>query len=247
MTGALRYEWRRISSIRATWILAACAVVLSGAFAFLFGAAITSATGSDSEVEGLDVSLASGVSLSTTNLIVLILLGTIAAQAFGQEYRHGTIRLTLTEFPKRTTVFIAKVAVCCVVILATFVVGTVVAYLILSTNPQVVSESGSTFLTYFLRTCIYLVGFSLIVFAITVLTRILALGVIIPLAFAGVAETLLASLVGNYVSWLPDTLPFLSGSNFVAGNDMVRNGLVFGGWVAVLTVAGYIVFERRDA
>ena len=249
MSGALRYEWRRIRSIRATWILAACAVVLSGAFAFLFSAAITSAanSGSSGEAEGLDVSLAGSVSLSTTNLIVLVLLGTIAAQAFGQEYRHGTIRLTLTEFPKRTTVFVAKVVVCCAVILATFVIGTVVAYLILSINPQVVGETGSAFLTYFLRTCIYLIGFSLIVFAITVLTRILALGVIIPLAFAGVAETLLASLVGNYVSWLPDTLPFLSGSNFVAGNDMLRNGAVFGAWVAVLAVAGYIVFERRDA
>ena len=40
-------------------------------------------------------------------------------------------------------------------------------------------------------------------------------------------------------------LPFTSGTEFVAGTDMVRNGLVFGAWVAVLTIAGYLVFERR--
>lgn len=249
MTTALRYEWRRISSIRATWILVGCAIALSTAFALLFSLAIGAATEStnSAQSQALDLSLSGSVASATTNLIVLVLLGTLAAQAFGQEYRHGTIRLTLTEFPKRTPIFVAKVIICCVVILASFLVATVIAWLILRGNANIVDEGIATFGAYILRTCVYLVGFCLIVFAITVLTRILALGVIIPLAFAAVAEPLLGTLLGNYIPWLPDALPFMSGSGFVAGTDMLRNGAVFSAWVAALTVAGYIVFEKRDA
>lgn len=248
MTGALRYEWRRISSIRSTWILLGCAVGLSVVFALLLNAAISSAANSqDADIQAIDFSLSGAVGTSTTNLIVLVLLGTLAAQAFGQEYRHGTIRLTLTEFPKRTPVFVAKVVVCCAVVLVAFAIATVLAAAVLRSNPQTVSESTADFFAYFLRSCGYLVGFCLIVFGITVLTRVLALGVIIPLAFAAVAEPLLITLVGNYVSWIGDVLPFASGSNFVAGTDMSRNGLVFAAWVVALTAAGYVAFEKRDA
>lgn len=249
MSGALRYEWRRISSVRATWILVGCAIVLSTAFALLFRAAIGSSTGG---VEGdgapvLNLTLTENVGASTTNLIVLVLLGTIAAQAFGQEYRHGTIRLTLTEFPKRTPIFIAKVVVCCVVILVSFLISTAIAYAVFAGNAQIINDGFTSFFGYLVRACAYLVGFCLVVFAVTVLTRILALGVIIPFAFAAVAEPLLGTLVGQYVSWVPKALPFTSGADFVTGNDIFRNGLVFGAWVIVLTIAGYVVFERRDA
>ena len=247
MSGALRYEWRRISSVRATWILVACGIVLSTAFAFLFRAAIGSAAGADDGAPTLNLTLTENVGASTTNLIVLVLLGTIAAQAFGQEYRHGTIRLTLTEFPKRTPIFVAKVVVCCVVILVAFFISTAIAYAVLAGNSQIINDGLGSFFGYLLRASAYLVGFCLVVFAVTVLTRILALGVIIPFAFAAVAEPLLGTLIGQYVSWVPKALPFTSGADFVNGNDVFRNGLVFGAWVVVLTIAGYIVFERRDA
>ncbi|HAM21596.1 MAG TPA: hypothetical protein DCQ04_04850 [Actinobacteria bacterium] len=249
MTSAIRYEWRRISSIRSTWILVGCAIVVSTALAFLLSAAVGSISSSagNGDVPAFDLSLSASVGSATTNLIVLVLLGTLAAQAFGQEYRNGTIRLTLTEFPKRTPIFIAKVIVCCAVVVVSFLVATVLAYLVLRGNSQLQADSVASFGAYLVRTCIYLIGFCLIVFAITVITRILALGVIIPLAFAAVVETLIGSLLSGYAPWIVDVLPFSSGTAFVAGTDMARNGFVFGVWVAVLTVAGYLVFERRDA
>lgn len=249
MTSAIRYEWRRISSIRSTWILVACAIVISMAFAFLLSSAVGSLSSSSAanDVPAFDLSLSSSVGSATTNLVVLVLLGTLAAQAFGQEYRNGTIRLTLTEFPKRTPIFVAKVIVCCAVVIVSFLIATVLAYLILMGNSQLQADSVASFGAYVLRTCIYLIGFCLIVFAITVITRILALGVIIPLVFAAVVETLLGTLLSGFAPWISKVLPFTSGTEFVAGTDIVRNGLVFGAWVAVLTIAGYLVFERRDA
>lgn len=249
MIGALRYEWRRISSIRSTWILVGCAIALSVAFAFLFSSLVSSLfTGSDaSDMQGLEISLSGNLSASTTNLIVLILLGTLAAQAFGQEYRHGTIRLTLTSFPNRTTVFVAKSLVCCLVILVSFLAANVLAWLVFRGNPYVTDASAADVGGYLVRTGAYILGFCLIIFSITVLTRVLALGVIIPLAVAAVAEPLVAVLLGDRAEWLLKGLPFTAGSEFVSGDAIVRNGAVFGGWVVVLTVAGYIVFARRDA
>ena len=84
-------------------------------------------------------------------------------------------------------------------------------------------------------------------FSLTVLTRILALGVIIPPVIAAVAEPLLASLVENYISWFPERIAVHLRRAVRLGTDIFRNGIVFGLWVLALTVAGYIVFERRDA
>ena len=115
------------------------------------------------DVPAFDLSLSSSVGSATTNLIVLVLLGTLAAQAFGQEYRNGTIRLTLTEFPKRTPIFVAKVIVCCAVVIVSFLIATVLAYLVLMGNSQLQTDSVASFGAYVLRTCIYLIGFCLIV------------------------------------------------------------------------------------
>ncbi len=38
----------------------------------------------------------------------LVLITTICAQAFGHEYRDGTMRLVLSQFPARSRVFLAK-------------------------------------------------------------------------------------------------------------------------------------------
>lgn len=251
MAGILRYEWRRITSIRSTWILLGLAIVLTAIFSFLFKLGLDSATSNSSSGPDADVGaagLSGAVSLSASNFIILVALGTVAAQAFGQEYRHGTIRLTLTEFPRRSPVFFAKVLICCFVISIAYVISLVISTAILKSANIVGGASlNGDFLLGLFRSWLYLMGFCLIVFAVTVLTRILALGVIIPLVFAVVLESLLVGLLGSYASWLPDVLPFTSGTLFTLGEDMVRNGLVFFAWVAVLIVAAFAVFERRDA
>lgn len=270
MIGALRYEWRRISSVRATWILSGvCLLVVVGlslltvlALSEAGQTAVPDSGGPLSPGQPSDpgepsapviptpvIPLAELVGQLAGNFIVLVLLGTIAAQVFGQEYRHGTIRLTLTAFPRRTQIFAAKLAVSLAVISAVFAVCLVAATGIVLLKPDWIdtSASGLSSAGFLARQWLDLIGFCLIVFGITLLTRVLALGIIIPLLLAVVFEPLITTLLNSWLPWLAKVLPFSSASAFVSGDSMLRNGLVFAAWVVAVLAAGFTLFKIRDA
>jgi ABC-2 type transport system permease protein len=248
MSSSLRFEWRRITSIRSTWILIGIAVALSAGFAILISSLSSALNDGSGESGGSDVSfnLTQGITQSATNLLVLIALGTIAAQAFGQDYRHGTIRVVLTEFPNRTQVFISKIIICCLFITVAFAISLAVAALILQVGGNV-SGASDDLLGFIFRSWLYVMGFCFIVFAVTVMTRILALGIVIPLVFAAVFEPLISGLLSSYVEWLPKALPFAAGLDFASGESIVRGGLVFAAWSLGLLAVSYVMFTKRDA
>ncbi len=249
----LRYEWRRISSIRSTWILSCTALIVAAAIAelaaFAIGQGANNVDPSTGELQQSAFTFGEFLSVASLNPIVLVILSTIAAQAFGQEYRHGTIRLTLTAFPRRVPVFVSKILVSLATIVGVFLVSVALIALIGLVNGDAVSRDGANgdFLAPVGRAVLFLIGYCLIVFAITVLTRVLALGVIIPLLLLIVIENLLVLFLGSRISWLVDVMPFMSGIGFVGGDDMTRNGLVFLAWIAGLIGAGLVVFRTRDA
>ena len=93
-------------------------------------------------------------------------------------------------------VFVGKVLVCCLWITAAFVLSLVVSALIFWPQTGIIAHPDSTvsFAAFILRAWLFLMGFCLVVFAVTVLTRILALGVIIPLLLAVVVAVPLGML-----------------------------------------------------
>lgn len=205
---------------------------------------------------------------ATGGVITVIFLGTIAAQAFGQEYRQGTIKLTLTTIPGRGKVFSAKFIVALAVVTAIWVIATVLTYLLMVAIASGKIHNANTGLdiAYLGRGLLFVLGFCAIVFGVVVLTRVLALGVILPIVFWAVAEPLLITLLGGSLvgstmsegdsvplgsadpSWIERILPFRNGTQFVeATNGSVPSGLVFLAWVAVITVAAWFVFKKRDA
>ncbi len=258
----LTYEWRRISSIRSTWILTGVTIVAAAALAELIAVVAAYAVSHPTGPAGPDggpvevatkLSLGEFVTTAMTNplsiAIVFVILSTIVAQAFGQEYRHGTIRLTLTAFPRRVPVFVAKAIVCLAVVVVTFVITVLLTIVIGLLNSGAVGGDAPSvdFFGPAGRMILYLIGYCLIVFAVTVITRVLALGVIIPLLFLIVVEAVLVNLVSRFVHWLPEVMPFTSALAFVNGTDMVRNGLVFLAWIVVLVGIALAVFRARDA
>ncbi|NQU36722.1 MAG: ABC transporter permease [Actinobacteria bacterium] len=249
MIASLRYEWRRISTIRSTWILLAAAVALSGGFgllySFLLGADLSGDQSGGQPAE-FTMTLVEGITQSAGNLLVLVILSTIAAQAIGQDYRHGTIRVTLTEFPNRTTVFLSKIIIALAAITVGFILSVVLSGVILSAGGNTMPGSEDA-VGSIVRAWLYVLGFCLIAFALTAITRVLALGVVIPLVLAAVLEPLISALVSSYVEWLPDALPFAAGTSFIAGTDVARSGLVFAAWTFGLAAVAYVMFTRRDA
>lgn len=257
--------------MRATWIMVICAIAVSALLAEILALTISAladaangaqggspGSGSGSEFGAGSASdadelqdgrfpLGAFVVGSVGSFITLVLLGVVAAQAFGQDYRHGTIRLTLTLFPRRVNVFWAKAIVMSAVVVAAYAVSMVVATLVAMPNGRAVDfNPDAAFFAIMGRAMLYMIGFGLIAFAISALTRILALGVIIPVVLAVIAEPLLVALQ-YWVSWLPNILPFTAGQGFMGGTDMWRNGLVYLAWVVALLAAAQITFIKRDA
>lgn len=266
MTANLRYEWRRISSVRATWILSGCALVLVAVWSEFLAwvlSQLADANAQQASESGLTVDQSGALRLGfgeflqvgAGNTATVVLLSVVAAQAFGQEFRHGTIRLTLTLFPRRVAVFVAKHLVLSAVVVAVFIVSVCFAALIALPNGRAVDFAlDGTSLLAVMRFALYLIGYMLIVSALTVLTRVLALGVIIPAAMAFLIERVIvlsgqgfADVLPGFLKNLHYVLPFTCGQGFVGDADLVRNGLVYLAWVVVLLAAALWNFLRRDA
>jgi ABC-2 type transport system permease protein len=101
MTELLAFEWRRMRSLPATWVL----VWLVVGFALLADLAV----GLGRFSEPVD---AEGVAFHVAQrdlLVRWLVAAAVGAQAFGHDFRYGTIRPTLLAFPRRGQVLAGKV------------------------------------------------------------------------------------------------------------------------------------------
>ena len=101
MTELLVFEWRRLRSLRATWVLVGLVV----GFALLADLAV----GLGNLNQPVD---AEGVAFQVVQrdlLIRWLVAAAIGAQAFGHDFRYGTIRPTLLAFPRRGQLLAGKV------------------------------------------------------------------------------------------------------------------------------------------
>jgi len=249
MSAALLYEWRRITSIRSTYICSLLFLAATGAVTYLLYQVTSGAAGPpDQQPQPTHSVPLESVISAGTNPISIIFLTVIAAMAFGHEYRYGTIRLTLSEFPRRWKVFAAKLLVILGWTVVVFALSFVVAFVVLKVIGADLDPTTNDSWLSIGRTLLGALGYCAFAFAITLLTRNLVLGVVTPLLLVAVIEPLLKLALGDRFTWLPQILPMSAGTDYMlGGEDLLHNGLVFLAWVVGLLVAGYITFERRDA
>lgn len=238
MISNLVFEWRRASSLRSTWGFPLLAILVAGLFTVLAIVATDSAGG-----EAVTLVDALG---SAANPFSVVLATTICAQAFGHDYRDGTMRLVLSEYPVRTRVFWAKL-----IVPAMFVAGSVVASVaavtvLMALLKSLASDAGAAELVALVARQVVLgVWWGLMVAAITALIRNLAAGIVAALVLAGLLESLLVALIGSKLPWLSDVMPFSSALRWAA-TGAVQPGLVSMVWVAVAVGAAWALFVRRD-
>jgi ABC-2 type transport system permease protein len=240
------YEQRRISTIRSTWVILAVTVALAGGLAALTAALsnIDSETGQRGAPATMDTVLS-----SVSNPIVLVPISVLAAMAFGGEYRFGLIRQTLTAFPRRTSVFLAKLWVSVLWMAAFLLLAAVVVLAVsfLFKSNLVFEPFTATNLAVIGRSILFGIGYSLFAFALVVMTRNQALSIVIVILWALLVETIITGFLGSRYEWLPKVLPMTSGSGFVGGEDVLRNGMVFGAWLLVFLLVAWVLLLRRDA
>ncbi|MGV1004480.1 MAG: hypothetical protein ACOYEV_06855 [Candidatus Nanopelagicales bacterium] len=238
MTRNLAFEWRRAVSLRSTWGFPLIGLLIGG----LITAAVMASPGATGQQPTMGDVLTNAASPFS-----LVFITTICAQAFGHDYRDGTMRLVLSEYPVRSRAFWAKLIVPAALVA---VAVAVMALLMRLLAPMIgdVEAGGSTGSLVLLaaRQVGLAVWWGLVVAAITALLRNLAAGIVVAIMLAGIVELLLVGLLGSRIPWLADVLPFMNGQQW-ASTGSVHAGLVMLAWVVGLVCSAWALFVKRDA
>lgn len=239
-------------SIRSTWIVS---------FIYLFLLFILTDVPlylGDPASNGESLQTWQGLYSTPAVIFCMVLLSTIAAQSFGHEYRYGVIRLTMSQFPKRETVLLAKTLSVLLYSLFMTVVGwSFIGLLGYIAGPERV-RTGSGGVTTFgtpapplWKVPVAIAAFVLLVFCVTILTRNLALGIIIPALLSTMIEPISIALLGmarGRFDWVVRGFPLTNLDAWVNGNSgFPHAGLVLAAWVVGLYAIAATIFFRRDA
>jgi ABC-2 type transport system permease protein len=235
MARALAYEWVRLRTLRSTWWLSAISLLLSA------GLTVAVAFGfrHQESPAALAVTWTAGSGFSPVPFAA-VFGAVIGVFTFGHEYRHGAIRATFTDIPRRGRVFLAKLIVPAVwgvvVSLVALVIDWVVVRLVWGS-----STTAHGFLPS--PTGRLLLGFVLLTVLWTLIEPVLS-----------AVFTLVHAL--HSFHRLPDFLPFAAGARMVTtdvngtvttGLSPLHGGLVFAAWTAVIAVLAAVRVLTRDA
>lgn len=251
MIAALRYEWRRMRSLRSTWIMALLSVGQAAGFVTLFMQA------SRSFSQGY-VPIAATPLNDLVMIVFLpffpVLLSVIAAQAFGHDYRHGTIRLTLSAFPRRWEVLVARILVASSFMLAVTAVTIAAVGGMVSLYSDVSGGlDWNSVPPVSLRLLAIVALYMLIVMSIVIVTRNLALGIVLPMVWWLIVENLLGLIASLRWEWITDWLPMATFQNWVIYADRPEIGDMSINLVPLPALAGAfllwssLTFLKRDA
>lgn len=269
MTAALRYEWRRLWTIRSTYWLIGTTLVLQALFTLLAAWGASTADGIADGEEVVSQVITLGASLGFSPLFTAYIIAMFGVFSFGHEYRYGMIRATLTAVPNRSAVFVAKLLVtaglAAVLSVACSLIGMFWSLLLIDTDGAL--TSGGVW-KIVLGAALYTVLFGLCGLAVAALVRnqtgALALVLLFPLVIENVLRILLqitANLGDNDADSIAKIFPFDAGAQMFARptadiiNDVlgyepfgpVAGGLVLAVFTAALLGGAYALFLRRDA
>ncbi len=241
MIELLSFEWRRARSIRTTWITSFFVIAAVAAFCYLTVIALEAAD--EVGLPATDVVVQSVIA----NPVVIVLVASLGAMAFGHEYRYGTIRLTLTAFPRRPGVFVAKLlmtmAIAMVVVAASALVG---ALMVAIAGGGDAAQSGLSWGALAWQLVVFVATYAGLAFTFTVITRNHPLGIIGPLLLT-ILETAVLAILGDRFEWLPKALPLTAMQNWFMGVDVGLSIVVLAAWMGGLLVLSFVLLLRRDA
>lgn len=199
MMRLFKYEFIRITSLRSSWVLTILGTLMVAGIVLL------------ATMTFVDGGVRSGVSVKELIPAFVpvwtVWAATLASQAFGHDYRHGTIRLTLSTFPNRLAVYfvrITAVMIWCAVWLAITILIVNSEIAAFTINSPALSDSFDAIV----KMVVFNALFILTSIFIVLITRILALGVVVPLMMASVVENLVALMLPDRFAWTIEYFPY---------------------------------------
>jgi ABC-2 type transport system permease protein len=254
VTSALRYEWVRLRTIRSTWVLSLFSVLLSGLVAFLVA----------KSTDHVGLSDYANVLIGGAPFISLF-MALVGVYAYGHEYRHGTIRATLTAVPQRASVFLAKmfVVVSWSVLVAAVSIGMAwaVGTLTLGNKAPDLSLSDSPLPRVLLGALLVVVVWALVGLGYAGLFRNVPASIVVllvlPLIVEPLLETLLSTDFMEPVKAVARFLPFTVAHAVTAvdrfelptGAHILpwQGAATFGGFAVLVLALASVLFAKRDA
>ena len=209
------------------------------------------------QARGLDATQDSVAGLALLGQLIVVVLGTLAITS---EYSTGMIRTSLTVLPRRGVVFAAKAIVLTAVTLviatatsfAAFFIG---QYLLRSTH-QAATLGQPDVLRAVLATALYIALSGLFSFGVGAMLRSTAGALTAAYGFLFLLPQLAKALPGQ---WYADLARWLPGGDVTNAITSTQRQLpphlftawgefaVFGGYTAIVLVAGALLLRRRDA
>lgn len=244
MMRLFKYEFIRMTSLRSTWVITILGTLMVSSFV-----ALMLSNWNEEYV------YSEGITFNEFAPFVApiwsIWASAIAAQAFGHDFRHGTIRLTLSTFPNRLKVYFVRTSAvllwCAIWLLVVF------AIVIALVTAQEVKTGGFNFpgsVDSFGRVAVYALLYILSALAIVMVTRILALGVVVPLILSSVAENIYMVLAPENLRWTVEYLPYsraLTWAMSFEGPLGNENAIPLAVLTAGLLAIAGVMFLKRDA
>ncbi len=250
MIPAIRAEFRKLLTVRSTYVIIALCALITIFFAFYIEGFRQTANVTSAD------KLASEVTSAAQALGLFIALAGVLL--FTHEYRYNTIMYTLTAARSRTTVLVAKIIVVSVfAIVLTAIVCAAAPYLTqfgLHAKGLTVSPQTFPFSDLMIRSVFYGWGYSMLALIITAIVRSQVGAIAILFLLPGLGESLLGLLLKQNAKYLPFNA--LSSILRDAPSAAINAGATLSHSTATLLVLSYIVggwliawvlFLRRDA
>jgi ABC-2 type transport system permease protein len=238
MIGLLRAEFRKLLTVRSTYIIVLLGLLLLGFLAFYAGGY----KGVGANPNWLSVII------NNTSTTIVIFMAIVSILLAGHEYRHNTIMYTLTSSGSRTKVLLAKILTIAIfVTLATVAISVLaslayVAGVLLSPTAQYVSSQlywGDVW-----RGLFFVVGYSLLALLLAFLFRHVV-GAIAALFILPTVEELLSILLKDNTKYLP--FSSLEQVHIQMQMSAGKAALIFLAYLVVGWLIAWYLFIRRDA
>lgn len=268
MTGALKYEWIRITTIRSSYWMSAMALFFTVAISFVIAGFVSASDVSEMNIPQVTTyAVTGGVSGPIIPVMAAPFYAVMGAMAIGHEYRYGTNKATLTANPDRVAVLSAKLLVLLgwvfVVAAATLLVDLFVTWAFLD-----MANFESAIIRPMVNYVGYCLGFAVAGFALAAVFRNLTGAIVAVLTYPLVIEPIIYGVavivaqassagIGKITNLLPAAAgrrmlfdPYEIFAGFGSDIDVWGVGaasVTFYIGVAIVLVAGSAFFIRRDA
>lgn len=249
MIHSLKSEFRRLFTVRSTYILSTLALLIMGFFSFWLEGykGVTGSPASTLQPTAIHEILINGVGLGITFASIIIIL------FMAHEYRYNTIMYTLTFSASRTRTLLAKM-----IAAASFCVGfgllstaLAVGFYLLGVEIRDASLPAQQLDLWrdLGKLAFYCASYALVSLLIAMLARSLVAAIAIFLIAPTTVEPLLGMLLKEKAKYLPFTSldsimgNSISSTTLSSGTAMLVSAI----YIAVATLVTWFLFVRRDA